>query len=146
MTYDENDQRTFENIQCLVINKMNYEWNDVCKVLKHFPNLTELKVCFNIITSITNINVPCLNGLKMLDLESNPIYEWKNMRILGELKSLEVLYANEIRIKDIFFDDCDYSSKTKYFQNLKILAINDNLVDNVKLILSNFLFFFLIFN
>ena len=90
---------------------MDYDWNDVCKVLAHFPNLTELKVCFNSITSIKNIKVPCLNNLKILDLESNPIYEWNNMLTLGELKSLEVLYANETRISEIFFDDCDYFSK-----------------------------------
>ncbi|CAF0886026.1 unnamed protein product [Brachionus calyciflorus] len=130
LEYDENDQRTYENITGLIINKMNYDWNNVCRILKHFPNVIELKTCFNSITKIDNIDIPCLDKLTILDLESNKIIEWKNLLKLGEFKNLQVLYANDIQLSEIVFDDCDFNYKTKYFPNLKILALNDNRINN----------------
>lgn len=110
---------------------MNYSWNDICQVLYHFPNLNQLKVCFNLITCFDKISVACLSGLKILDIESNPIFDWKNIQKLGELPNLEVLYANEVRLDKIEFNDCDYTDKTIYFQNLKVLTLNDNNIKNV---------------
>lgn len=133
LTYNCLQKKTFDNIQCLVLNKMNYSWNDICQILVHFPNLNQLKVCFNLITCFDNISIACLSRLKILDIESNPIYDWKNMQKLGELPNLEVLYANEIQLDKIEFNDCNYRDKTNFFQNLKVLTLNQNNINNVTL-------------
>ena len=88
---------------------MNYNWNDVSYlfcfldkigriyyifylhrkiqvILKHFTKIVELKVCFNLIHEIDTIDSNLIENLKLLDLESNPIKEWKHVLKLGELK------------------------------------------------------------
>ena len=62
---------------------MNFK---VMKVLKYFPSLTDLKVCYNAITEITSINENLSEKLKVLDLESNSLIKWENLLKLGELK------------------------------------------------------------
>ena len=55
------------------------------KALKYFPCLSELKVCFNEITKIDEINENLSRHLKVLDLESNNLNDWENVLKLGEL-------------------------------------------------------------
>ena len=88
MKTDELDTETvrFENIEYLVINRMDYNWNDVLKVVKHFPNIKELKVCFNCITIIGDLTPELKNNLKTLDLEANPIEQASNFKDIGQLK------------------------------------------------------------
>jgi Leucine-rich repeat (LRR) protein len=56
------------------------------KVLKYFPSLTDLKVCYNSITEINEINENISKKLKVLDLESNSLLNWENLLKLGELE------------------------------------------------------------
>ena len=56
------------------------------QVIAYFPNLVQLKVCFNLIKEIDLLDRNLMNSLKLLDLESNPIKEWKYIKKLGELK------------------------------------------------------------
>ncbi len=65
---------------------MNYDWSDVTRILEYFPNLNELKLCFNRISVIDYVKIRALEKLKVLDLETNPINEWKNLKKLGELQ------------------------------------------------------------
>ncbi|RMZ96709.1 tubulin-specific chaperone E [Brachionus plicatilis] len=132
LNYDCEEKKTFDNIQCLVLNKMNYSWNDICLILLHFPHLSQLKVCFNLITNLDQISVVCLSTLRVLDIESNPICDWKNLLKIGELPSLEILYANQTQLEKIEFNDCGYSEKTSLFSNLKVLSLNENKINNWK--------------
>ena len=59
------------------------------QVLKYFPAVSELKVCFNSITLIDEISENLSNNLKSLDLESNNLNNWENLLKLGDLKEYE---------------------------------------------------------
>lgn len=122
----------FNNVQHLILNRMDYDWNDVLKVVKHFPNIVELKVCFNLIHKIDELNDDLKNNLKVLDLECNPIIRFSYFKKLGELKNLETLYANDVGISEINFYDCDYSSKTESFPQVSVLSLNSNKINDWK--------------
>lgn len=47
---------------------------------------------------------------------------------------LEELLANNIEISSVYFDDCKYNEKTKYFPNLKTLALNENQINDVTIL------------
>ena len=126
------DDVVFENIEHLILNRMNYTWNEIEQVVKHFPNLIELKVCFNLIDSIDKpISASLLRKLKVLDLESNKLYEWEHLKRFGALKELEVLYANDTGIAQVSFAETAFPNKTDLFPKLKLLSLNDNKINEV---------------
>ena len=86
MTLNENETRIYSNLKYLIINRMELDWSQVDAIVKHFPALTNLKVCFNSITSIQKIGEALKKNLKSLDMESNPINQWENLIKLGELE------------------------------------------------------------
>lgn len=109
---------------------MDYNWNQILRVVKHFPSVVELKVCYNQITEIDEIDANLIEKLQVLDLESNPVKDWSHLLKFGQLKELETLYVNNIGLKEIAFDDCGFDSHTKHFAKLKSISLNDNLIDN----------------
>ena len=48
--------------------------------------MVELKVCFNRIKEIDTLDDNMTKNLRVLDLESNHITDWKYLKKLGELK------------------------------------------------------------
>lgn len=124
-------KNVYPNIQHLIINRMNYTWSDIQQVLKHFPNLVELKVCFNSIDKIESVDVALLRKVKILDLESNPINEWNDLKKIGSLTELETLYANEIGLSTINFNEVS-DLKTDLFPKLKVFSLNDNKINDWK--------------
>lgn len=56
------------------------------KVVESFPKIAELKVCFNNITEINELNNNVLKNLRILDVESNPINKWESIKKLGKLE------------------------------------------------------------
>ncbi len=54
--------------------------------------------------------------------------------ILKLLCSLEELYANNIGIREICFDDCDHKAngKTSFFPKLHSLSLNENEINDVR--------------
>ncbi len=76
----------FSTVRHLILNRMNYNWQDIVKVVRNFPNLDELKVCFNMIHKIEDLSENMRQNLKILDLECNPIIEWNYFKKLGELQ------------------------------------------------------------
>ena len=124
-------KNVYPNIQHLIINRMNYTWSHIQQVLKHFPNLIELKVCFNSIDNIESVDVALLRKVKILDLESNPINEWNDLKKIGSLTELETLYANEIGLSTINFNEVS-DLKTDLFPKLKVFSLNDNKINDWK--------------
>ena len=76
----------YPNVKHLILNRMDYNWNQILRVVKHFPALVELKVCFNQIHEIETIDANLIDNLKVLDLESNPVKDWSNLLKFGQLK------------------------------------------------------------
>lgn len=72
-------------------------------MLKHFPKLIELKVCFNLIQEINELNEDMIQNLRTIDLESNPIGDWKYVNKLGELRKYEIhIYLKNLIISKNF--------------------------------------------
>lgn len=93
---------------------MNYDWEEVrmmsfliiirfefnkkllllkiLKILVFFPNVTELKVCFNRIRMINSLDSNLMKYLRTLDIESNPIENWQCLKKLGELKACVIVF------------------------------------------------------
>ncbi len=132
-SFDENN--VYENIEHLIMNRMNYNWADVEQILKHFPNLQQLKVCFNLIGGIDKVNSNLLKKVKILDLEANRLNDWTDLKKFGELKELETLYANNVCLTKICFSEVDHPLMTGFFPKLKIFSINENKIDQVILLL-----------
>ena len=82
----ESDNHVYPNVKHLILNRMDYNWNQILRVVKHFPSLIELKVCFNQIHEIDKIDANLIENLQILDLESNPIKDWSNLLKFGQLK------------------------------------------------------------
>lgn len=125
-------KNVYSNIEHLILNRMNYTWSDIQKVLKHFPNLIELKVCFNSIDKIETVDVNLFRKLRILDLETNPINDWEHLKRIGSLTELQTLYANEVGISSIHFNEVNDQSKTELFSKLKYFSINDNKINDWK--------------
>ncbi len=68
-----------------------FKFLKVLTVVEYFPNLEQLKVCFNQIRQVETLNENMINNLKILDLESNPIQNWKHVMKFGELKKWIIL-------------------------------------------------------
>jgi hypothetical protein len=120
-----NPVQVYSNVNHLVLNRMNYTWADVQVVLKYFPRVVELKVCFNQIGPIESVSSDLCEHLKILDLESNAINEWRNVLKLGDLKLLEILWANNVGISEIYFPEV-VENKTKPFPSLVWLSLMNN--------------------
>ena len=89
------EKNVYGNIEHLILNRMEYSWADVERVLRHFPNLLQLKVCFNGIGRVDRLDADLLKKVRILDLEANRLSDWTDLKKFGGLKELETLYANK---------------------------------------------------
>lgn len=120
----------FPTVKTLVCGSMRLTWDDLVKLSDVFPNLEELRVPSN---NITSLNTPISNNfkkLKILDLEDNEIIEWAEVCKLSVIPSLEQLIVDNIRLKCIKFEKCN-NQGLKIFENLKKMSLSNNLIDNV---------------
>ena len=61
-------------------------WSQVIKLEPLLPNLEDLQLGENQITSITNVRADQFQQLKWINLENNHIQQWKDIESLGNLK------------------------------------------------------------
>lgn len=121
----------FTNLEVLICANMGLTWNEVLKLTKIFPNLQELRVPLN---NITSIEVPCGNTFKclqLLDMESNAIGLWSELNKLGQLPQLEHLIVEDCNLQEIKFPD-NGERNIKEFCNLKKLVVNKNNIRTVR--------------
>ncbi|KAF5288067.1 hypothetical protein FQR65_LT12117 [Abscondita terminalis] len=117
------DNYKFPNLKALICSVMRINWDTVMCLGELFPNIEELRVPLN---NITFLNVPdgLFSKLKLLDLEANPIGEWKEILKLTQIASLEHLNIENTGISTISFDE------TNLFRNLRKLVISRNLISD----------------
>jgi len=140
------EKNVYANIEHLILNRMDYSWPDVERVLRHFPNLVELKVCFNGIRRVDRVDADLMRKLRILDLEANRLDDWEDLKKFGGLKELETLYANNVGLSRICFSEVEHPMMSSLFPKLKVLSITDNKVDQVILKLLFTVFYFANFN
>lgn len=119
----------FKNLEVLICGNMRLNWSDVLKFAKIFPNIQELRVPSN---NITSLNIPVdevFTKLKILDMENNPIGLWSEINKLGNLPQLEELILENCNLQEIKFSGS--AKKIADFGNLKKLILNKNNIRTV---------------
>lgn len=126
---------TFTNVEVLVCANMGLTWNDILKLSKIFPNVQELRVPLNNITSIDVQNKNAFKHLKLLDMESNTIGMWSELNKLGVLPQLEHLIVDDCNLHEIKLPG-NGERNIAEFRNLKKLVLNKN---NIKTVSNYFI-------
>ena len=112
----------FSNIQHLIIGEMGYSWSEVEKVAGDLPNLVNLQVHKNKISTI-QVGEGKFSALRELDLDCNQISDWSSILSLDRMTNLGHLRVNENRLSRI-----DVTSDS--LKNLRILHLSDNCIDS----------------
>ncbi|XP_077999672.1 tubulin-specific chaperone E-like [Glandiceps talaboti] len=119
----------FESVAELFINYMDLSWKEVLIVADMFPNVKNLHVCFNKISSIERTeNV--FQSLELLNLEANNISNWNAVKQLDCLPRLSTIILNNNSVSSISFDDTCFGSKTSLLKNLKSISLMDNKINS----------------
>ncbi|WCJ34835.1 Tubulin-folding cofactor E [Euphorbia peplus] len=132
-----------KNIRILVLNNTGIKWAQV-EVLRHLlPEIEELHLMANGISTITSTSAPFVQGfesLRVLNLEYNSIAEWNEILKLSLLKSLEQLHLNNNSLNRVFYPDAETihklfmrseSHKEIPFQNLRCLLLGGNNIEDL---------------
>lgn len=124
-----------KRIRVLVLNNARISWSQV-EIIKHsLPEIEELHLMGNQISTIkltSSSNVQGFDSLKLLNLEDNCIVDWNEVLKLSCLKSLEQLYLNKNKLSCIFYpDDNNLHDKSFLpFQNLQCLLLGSNKIED----------------
>ncbi|XP_022905400.1 tubulin-specific chaperone E [Onthophagus taurus] len=121
------DDYCYGSVRVLICNAMKLTWNNVLQLGKIFPNLEELRVPNNNITTLDTPEDHKLVHLKLLDLENNLIQNWEEILKLKFLKNLEQMILENIKLNKIYFED---QEKIIDFSHLKKLVLTNNLIND----------------
>nr|CAD7459060.1 unnamed protein product [Timema tahoe] len=119
-------QGSFQSLKQLVAWDMKYDWSQFLACARMWPDIEELKVANNNITTLESPSCGVLSRLKHLDLHGNNIQDWEEINKLGSLNMLEYLNASSIGVSRIHFPAASSSAKTHLFPALKHLNIDNN--------------------
>lgn len=120
----------FPTVKTLVCGAMHLIWDDLIKLSQVFPNLEELRVPSNKITTLSTPASNNFKNLKILALEGNAIVEWSEVCKLSVLTNLQQLNLDNTRLSCIRFEKCNNQS-LKMFESLKKIALSNNLINDV---------------
>ncbi|CAG2117068.1 unnamed protein product, partial [Medioppia subpectinata] len=150
---EELDLHSFKAIKTLVIDNMDYDWNDILWCAQMWPNIERLDVWGNRVTElksphyrgmasrlwpnierldvwgnrVTELKSPhVFTQLIHLSLCNNSIEEWHHVCRLATLPNLKTLNVSDCKLNSIHFDDSDAKQKTKLFPRLEFLSIGNN--------------------
>ncbi|XP_013395926.1 tubulin-specific chaperone E-like [Lingula anatina] len=113
-------------LKTIILNRMQLCWRQVLDFSKMWPDIQEILVCYNNISTISELPPPQLHNLTLIDLEGNQLDDWSSVLQLGTLKRVETLHLNKTGLVNIFFNDVQPGETTHYFPALKCLSLNDN--------------------
>ncbi|CAN6678796.1 unnamed protein product [Malus baccata var. baccata] len=132
-------------IHILVLNNIGINWTQV-EILKHsLPEIEELHLMGNKISTIEPASSYAVQGfdhLRLLNLEDNCIADWNEILKLSHLKCLEQLHLSNNNLNRVFYPDDGlmhellngYESPEKNhkpFQNLRCLLLGGNNIEDL---------------
>ena len=82
---DQLDLKSFQTIKTLIIDNIDYNWNDILFCSQMWPNIERLDVWGNRITELTSPEPPLFQHLEYLSLCNNAIKDWYQICKLGSL-------------------------------------------------------------
>lgn len=121
----------FPNMRVLTCGKAELTWADVIKLMQVFPNIEELRVPSNKISSLELPDNHNFKNLKLFDIENNPIENWKEVNKLGKLPKLQLLYLEKTGLETIELPS--KTGKSDCFKDLKKLVLSENKIDKVSI-------------
>ena len=116
-------KKAFWNLKTLFMGEMDYDWDQVSRVLQFFGHLQVLHLYDNQITSINSPYV--INTLVELNLTGNPLQDWSTVQQFSQCSKLQILVLNRCHLTQIKLEKGQTG-----FQALKHLQINGNKLDN----------------
>ena len=116
-------KKAFWNLKTLFMGEMDYDWDQVSRVLQFFGHLQVLHLYDNQITSINSPYV--MNTLVELNLTGNPLQDWGTVQQFSQCSKLQILVLNRCHLTQIKLEKGQTG-----FQALKHLQINGNKLDN----------------
>lgn len=127
--FDENPSKQFVEMKELVFIDLNFDLNQFENIFRSFPNLENLHLDKNRLTTISMEFVEQIRNLRRLSLSDNPqLKHWNpSINSLGQLEHLEELVLNNCGIKTI---EIVSQSNRKEFPRLKSLFLSENLIDD----------------
>lgn len=114
-------EKTFANLKVLVLNDSDVRWRDVCAISAHVPELEELYINGNGMSSfeLDKAATSVFPKLRTLSVESNGIRKWREIEAVGhQLPRLESLHASQNALSEVL--------PTCAFPALKTLLMGDN--------------------
>lgn len=101
-------------------------WDDILYIAQLWPDIEDLGLQDNNISTITVNTKSVFRNLKALDLHMNNINDFSEILKLGNIKSLESLYLMENGLTRIQFPEIEVTEYLKIFASLKSLNLRDN--------------------
>lgn len=111
----------FSRLSHLVMARVRYNWAQIISCSYMWPNITNIQVPFNYITSLDTFPEGILENLESLDLEGNVIRNWKEINKLGRLPRLKNLNLVGTEMSDI-----SLPSTGSLFPSLRNLLLSEN--------------------
>ncbi|CAL2235912.1 unnamed protein product [Prunus armeniaca] len=132
-------------IRILVLNNIGINWTQVEILKQSLPEIEELHLMGNKISTIEPASSFAVQGfdyLRLLNLEDNCIADWNEILKLSQLRSLEQLHLSNNSLIRVFYpddgmmrellngyDSCEESHKP--FQNLRCLLLGGNNIEDL---------------
>ncbi|KAL6297248.1 tubulin-folding cofactor E [Prunus yedoensis var. nudiflora] len=134
-----------KRIRILVLNNIGINWTQVEILKQSLPEIEELHLMGNKISTIEPASSFAVQGfdyLRLLNLEDNCIADWNEILKLSQLRSLEQLHLSNNSLIRVFYpddgmmhellngyDSCEESHKP--FQNLRCLLLGGNNIEDL---------------
>ncbi len=121
---------SFANLQDLFLNYLNLTWPMVADCASMWPQLKNLHLCFNQISTIDKLRPGTFETLELLNVEGNQISEWDGIMHFSNLPGLNTLILNSNSLACVKFDDTPPTTKTQHFCSIRSLSISDNAMNS----------------
>jgi len=109
-----------KKLKTVILNDCSLNWKQVVKVCSMWPNAKLLGLSHNKINNFDEPNQEnFLSSLESLQINSNPIGQWKKIKFLNNFPNLSDLQVNNCGFENLDVEELDLLS-------LKTLSLNDN--------------------
>lgn len=119
----------FACLRHLVVGRMRYGWDDVVALAVHVPALSHLQAFSNEIAEIPPLPEDAFASLEILDLNDNPVSDWRQVMAFSRLPKLNHLSLSHCKLREIEFPP---GEGAEGFRALRILQLSGNAIDDFR--------------